>query len=101
MKFTNYKQLDKIEFLFPGLMAKDAEAKIRKIFEQLQMSKELLAEANKVSDDLRERIITLEKEWETVLPLIKVTYKAYEKEEIKNRTNIGFKMGTEINKSIF
>lgn len=101
MKFTNYKQLDKVEFLFPELMAKDAEAKVRKIFDQLQMSKELLAEANKVSEDLRERIITLEKEWETVMPLIKVTYKTFEKEEIKNRTNIGFKMGTEINKNIF
>lgn len=101
MEFTNYKQLDKIEFLFPGLMAKDADAKIRKIFEQLQMSKELLAEANKVSEDLRERIKALEKEWETVMPLIRVTYKTYEKEEIKNRTNIGFKMGTEINKNIF
>lgn len=100
MKFTDYKQIDKIEFLYPELMSKDAKDRVRKIHEQIQISEDLLAEANIVADELREKIVTLEKEWELLSPLMKVTYKVVEKKEVKGEINLGFNFGTEVNKHL-
>lgn len=100
MKFTDYKQIDKIEFLYPELMSKDAKDRVRKIHEQIQISEDLLAEANIVADELREKIVTLEKERELLSPLMKVTYKVVEKKEVKGEINLGFNFGTEINKHL-
>ena len=100
MKFTDYKQIDKIEFLYPELMSKDAKDRVRKIHEQIQISEDLLAEANIVADELRGKIVALEKEWELLSPLMKVTYKVVEKKEVKGEINLGFNFGTEINKHL-
>ena len=100
MKFTDYKQIDKIEFLYPELMSKDAKERVRKIHEQIQLSEDLLAETNAVAEDLRKQIISLEKEWKLLSPLMKVTYKVIEKEEVRGEINLGFNFGTEINKHI-
>ena len=100
MKFTDYKQIDKIEFLYPELMSKDAKERVRKIHEQIQLSKDLLVDANTVANELRKKIISLEKEWELLSPLMKVTYKTIEKEEVRGEINLGFNFGTEINKNI-
>ena len=100
MKFTDYKQIDKIEFLYPELMSKDAKERVRKIHEQIQLSKDLLVDANTVANELRKKIISLEKEWELLSPLMMVTYKTIEKEEVRGEINLGFNFGTEINKNI-
>lgn len=100
MKFTDFKQIDKIEFLYPELMSKDAAARMVKLHEQIQLSEDLLVEANKVADELRKKIVEYEKEWNTIAPLCKITYKQVEKEEVKGKINLGFNFGTEINKHI-
>ena len=100
MKYTNYKAIDKIEFKYPALMAKDADVKVRKLFEQIQMTKDLLGDAVIVAEELRTRLDELEKEWETMSNLIKVTYKEEEREEVKGNINLGFNFGTEVNKHI-
>lgn len=100
MKFTDYKQIDKIEFLYPELMSEDAKERVRKIHEQIQLSTDLLAETTLVAEDLRKQIASLEREWELLSPLMKVTYKVFEKEEVKGQINLGFNFGTDINKHI-
>ena len=100
MKFTDYKQIDKIEFLYPELMSKDAKERVRKIHEQIQLSTDLLAEMTISCEDLRKQIAALEKEWELLTPLMKVTYGVVEKEEVRGEINLGFNFGTEINKHI-
>ena len=100
MKFTDYKQIDKIEFLYPELMSKDAKERVRKIHEQIQLSTDLLAETTLVAEDLRKQIASLEREWELLCPLMKVTYKVFEKEEVKGQIKLGFNFGTDINKHI-
>lgn len=100
MKFTDYKQIDKIEFRYPELMSKDAKERVRKIHEQIQLSEDLLADANAVADELRKKITALKKEWELLSPLMMVTYKTIEKEEVRGEINLGFNFGTEINKNI-
>ena len=100
MKYTNYRGIDKIEFKYPALMAKDAETKVRKLFEQIQLTKDLLGDAVIVAEELRTRLDELEKEWETMSNLIKVSYKEEEKEEVKGDIHLGFNFGTDINKHI-
>lgn len=100
MKFTDYKQLDKVEFLYPELMAENAEDRIRKMFEQRVMLEDLLADTCKSADDIRKRIAEIDKEWELISPLVRVTYKTFEKEEVKGEINLGFNFGTDVNKHI-
>ena len=100
MKCTDYNQIDKIEFLYPELMSEDAKERVRKIHEQIQLSTDLLAETTLVAEDLRKQIASLEREWELLSPLMKVTYKVFEKEEVKGQINLGFNFGTDINKHI-
>ena len=100
MKYTNYRVIDKIEFKYPALMAKDAETKVRKLFEQIQLTKDLLGDAVVVAEELRTRLDELEKEWETMSNLIKVTYKVEEREEVKGDIHLGFNFGTDVNKHI-
>ena len=100
MKYTNYREIDKIEFKYPELMAKDADVKVRKVFEQIQMTKDLLGDAVIVAEELRTRLDELEKEWETMSNLVKVTYKVEEREEVRGSINLGFNFGTDVNKHI-
>ena len=100
MKFIDYKKIEKVEFLYPELMAKDAKERIMKLHEQIQLTEDILAETNTVADELRKQLMEYEKEWETISPLIKVSYGQKEKEEVKGEINLGFNFGTEINKHI-
>lgn len=100
MKFTDYKKIEKVEFLYPELMAKDAKERIMKLHEQIQLTEDVLAETNAVADELRKQLVEYEKEWDTISPLIKVSYGQIEKEEVKGEINLGFNFGTEINKHI-
>ena len=100
MKVTNYKKIDKIEFLYPELMAKDADAKLRKLFEQMQLTKDLIFEASMAADELRDRLEELEAEWNTAMNFANVTYVTEEKPEVRGEIHLGFNFGTDINKNI-
>ena len=100
MKYTNYRVIDKIEFKYPELMAKDADTRVRKLFEQIQLTKDLLGDAVVVAEELRNRLDELEKEWETMSSLVKVTYKVEERDEVRGEINLGFNFGTDVNKHI-
>lgn len=101
MKYTNYSKIKKINFRYPEIMAKDADSLVKELFEKLLTCKDMLAEANSVADGIRKTIKSLEEEWAAIQPLIDVVYETEDREEIINKVNIGFKMGTEVNKNIF
>lgn len=100
MKVTNYKKLEKVEFLYPSLFAPNAEEQVKDLYAKIQKGKELLSEANAVADDLRKNILDMEKEWNNLMNVAEVTFKTEDINPIKETINIGFNFGTEINKNI-
>lgn len=100
MKYTNYKKIDSIEFLYPELMSKDAQTAIRSLFEKMQMTKEMISETSMLLEELKKQFDEYDKKWNKLSSIAKVKFAVEEKGEIKNTVNIGLKMGTEINKNI-
>lgn len=100
MKVANFRELDKVSFVYPELMSKDAELKVKNLFVEIQLTEDLLAEANKVSDELRARLKYLRNQWAALQSLVDVTFKTEEKKEIKNDVNLGFNFSADINKNI-
>lgn len=100
MKYTNYRKLDKVEFLYPEWMSKDAEARLRKLFEQIQLTKELLWETVQTRNELQQELEELEKKWAKMSSFAKITFAEEEKDEIKETVHLGFNFGTEINNNL-
>ena len=100
MKYTDYTQIEDIKFKYPDLMSEDAKNLIMWKFREIHNIKELIANANAAAADLGKKLKSLERDWQAVQPLIEVTYKEVEKEDIHNEVNIGFNFNSEINKNI-
>ena len=100
MRIVNFKELERIDFYYPEFMAEDAETKLKNVFVEIQFTRDLLAEANKVSDDLRSKLKELEKQWAIAQLLGTPIFKTTEKPEIKNEVNLGFNFSADINKGI-
>lgn len=100
MIFTDYKEIEKIEFIHPEFMSADAEQKAINLFNEIERTRDEIYSLREELDKMEASLALKEKAWENLENQMIVTFKTIEKDYKINKTNIGFNMSAEINKNL-
>lgn len=100
MIYFDYTKIKDIKFKFPELMGENSKSEILMLFERIANLKNTISDLRMEATEREKTLKELEKEWNTILPLLDIEFETKEKEEVHGEINIGFNFGTEVNKHI-
>lgn len=100
MTYFDYTKIKDIKFKFPEIMGENSKSEILMLFERIANLKNTISDLRMEATEREKTLKELEKEWNTILPLLDIEFETKEKEEVHGEINIGFNFGTEVNKYI-